>query len=137
MSYDLLIEKNHTVDDLRSLVAEFLKVDIRNIGDLYDRKTDNEVNIRLSVARGDFKTRFEVYKSLDMRHEVKEVDFAMFLSTRLNNFVLMTYWDSNPYLWILVQPNGSLYKVMDIPNEDEYEKEESPFLEINPSYREE
>ena len=137
MSYDLLIQGKYKREQLSLLVGLFLEIDLSNIGDLYDFGKEHDVNLEIYHVRGDFDTRLCVYKPEYIRPNAKEVDFAIFLSNNLGKNVLMTYWGNNPYLWILVQPSGRLYKVKDIPNEQESVDSKEPFLELDKNFREE
>lgn len=120
------------------MVALFFEIGPSSIGNLYDDSgKELDVNIEVYDVRGDFDTRLCVYKPKYICPKAKEVDFAIFLSHNLDKNVLITYWDNNPYLWILIQPNGRLYKVKDIPKEKAIENLEVPFLELDKTFREE
>jgi hypothetical protein len=130
MSFDLFIKGKYSEGLLRKVVSRFLNIDIKSIGNLYDLGPGGDVNIDLDHLEGDFVTRLSVYKSDDLMPGSKEIDFAIYLSVNLKDIVMISYWDDNPFLWIMIQPNGDIYKVQEMP--DEREK----FIKIDDTFKE-
>jgi hypothetical protein len=117
MSYYIHIKGKYKKYELRKLTAAFLKIEVKSMGELFSPKS-GIVNIQLSHHKGDFPTMFIVYKKNDFCPELMEVDFAIFLAEKLNVEILITYWGLDPYAWILVKPDGRLFKVDEHPVED-------------------
>jgi hypothetical protein len=115
---------------LRKVVADCLNIDVTLIGGLYDLGIGGDVNIDIDYLEGDLTTKLSVYKTNDLKPELKEIDFAINVSISLEDIVLITYWDNNPFFWIMVQPNKEIYKVKEIPNERER------FIQIDEFFRE-
>lgn len=41
------------------------------------------------------------------------------MSRSLKTANLISYWTNNPFLWILIEPIGDIFKVEEIPGDDE------------------
>lgn len=130
MSYDILIRKKYSEDRLKKAVADFLNISVNSIGNIYDLGLGGEVNIDVDYLDGDFATRLSVYKRDDLMAELKEIDFAIYISEILKETVLITYWTDNPFFWIRIHFNGEIYKVKEVPSERE------KFIQINKLFKE-
>jgi hypothetical protein len=119
MSYVLYLEKHFDIETLKEVISTFLNIDVRSIGYLNDTSIEEkEVYIDIENYDIGFGTRLAVYKDLDFCSNLKEIDLSLFLSQKLDNDVLISFWTNNPFLWILVRPDGELFKVEEIPREE-------------------
>lgn len=125
-----MIRKKYSEDRLKKVVADFLNISVNSIGNIYDLGLGGEVNIDVDYLDGDFATRLSVYKRDDLMAELKEIDFAIYISEILKETVLITYWTDNPFFWIRIHFYGEIYKVKEVPSERE------KFIQINKLFKE-
>lgn len=119
MSYVIFLEKHYGQEKLRQMTAAFLNIDTNSIGYLQEDTSNKNVYIEITNYEVGFRTQLAVYKDSKLCTNLMEIDFSLFLSKKLNDNALVSYWTNNPFLWILVKPNGDTFKAMETPKEDE------------------
>ncbi|GGH00623.1 hypothetical protein [Pedobacter zeae] len=117
MSYITYIQQRFESIKLYEEVAEFFNVDPSKIGNL-DSNVSKDIYLNVEYFDAGFCTRLSVYFDVKNYNNLKEIDFSIFLSERLNENVLISFWTNNPFLWILIEPKGSLFKVQEIPGDE-------------------
>ncbi len=118
MGYVLYLEKYYDGEDLKGITSEFLGISKESLGYLDTSANDREVYLEIENYDVGFCTRLSVYKDSNLCSNLMELDFGFFLSRKLQDNILMSYWDNNPYLWILIDHCGSIFQVMEMPKEE-------------------
>lgn len=119
MSYIIYIQKRLDRIKLQEEVANFFNVDQYTIGNLDSSESSKDIYLNVEYFDTGFYTRLSVYFDTKNYNNLKEIDFGIYLSESLKENVLISFWTNNPFLWILIEAKGSIFKVREIPGEDE------------------
>jgi hypothetical protein len=120
MINNLYIAGKYDQEMIKQEIGFFSKIDqnLINYFSIYSPVERGIILFEVDYFDGNFPTRITIYLQEDT-FTLNLIDFSMYLSKKLKDNVLISHWENNPFLWILINPEGNLYQVEEIPLDKE------------------